>query len=223
MTYKNIKKGIFLNRPNRFIATVLIDGVSCVAHVKNTGRCKELLVEGATVYLEAFDSLKRKTNFDLIAVEKGTKLINMDSQAPNKCFYEWAQDQYPGALIKPEVKFKASRFDCLITTNTQNIFTEVKGVTLEENGLVKFPDAPTLRGLKHINELIAALDEGYKSEIFFVIQMEEVSAFSPNYETQPEFGQALKTAQKAGVKISAYNCLVTPDSLKIHRPVQVIL
>ncbi|MEG1863230.1 MAG: DNA/RNA nuclease SfsA [Oscillospiraceae bacterium] len=223
MNYQNIHKGIFISRPNRFIANVIVEGKIEVVHVKNTGRCKELLTEGCTVYLEKFAPSLRKTNFDLIAVEKGDKLINMDSQAPNKCFYEWAKKQYPSAVITPEVKYHSSRFDCLIKTDTKSIFTEVKGVTLEENGLVTFPDAPTLRGLKHINELISARQEGYQSCIFFVIQMENVKSFSPNYITQPEFGKALKNAKAQGVEILAYSCTVTTDSLNIDKPVPIIL
>ena len=223
MKYSNIVKGKFISRPNRFIARVDIAGVEHTVHVKNTGRCKELLVPGCTVFLEKSDNPNRKTQYDLIAVIKGDRVINMDSQAPNTVFRQWVKKQLPNATVKREITYKDSRFDCYIETETDKIFVEVKGVTLEENGYVRFPDAPTERGIKHINGLIDAVNNGYKSAVFFVIQMEDVISFSPNYDTQPRFGQALKNAEAAGVKILAYSCKVTPDSLEIDKPVPVIL
>lgn len=223
MKYKNIVKGIFISRPNRFIANVEINGEHHVVHVKNTGRCRELLVPGCTVYLEYNNNPKRKTKYDLISVLKGNKLINMDSQAPNVVFAEWAKENYPNAFIRREVVYKDSRFDCFIKTETETIFTEVKGVTLEENGYVKFPDAPTERGIKHIHGLIDAVKNGYKAQLFFVIQMENVISFSPNRETQPRFADALIEAKNAGVEIMAYSCNVTSDSLTIDKPISVIL
>ncbi len=223
MKYTNIVKGTFLSRPNRFIAKVIIDGTEHTVHVKNTGRCKELLVPGATVYLQYSDNPARKTAYDLIAVQKCERLINMDSQAPNIAFREWARANYPGAVIRRETTYKDSRFDCYIEHNGTGIFTEVKGVTLEENGYARFPDAPTERGIKHINGLIDATENGYKAQIFFVIQMEDVHTFSPNYDTQPRFGQALKNARDAGVDILAYSCKITPDSMVIYKPVKIIL
>ena len=223
MKYKNITQGVFLSRPNRFIAKVEIDGTEHTVHVKNTGRCKELLVPGCTVYLEKSDNLARKTQYDLISVVKGGRVINMDSQAPNTVFADWVKQQYPDAVIKREKTYKDSRFDCYIETDTDKIFVEVKGVTLEENGHVRFPDAPTERGIKHINGLIDAVQNGYKAAVFFVIQMEDVFSFSPNYATHPQFGDALKQAQTAGVHILAYSCKVTPDTLEIDKPVPVIL
>lgn len=223
MKYTNIVKGYFISRPNRFIAKVEIDGTEHTVHVKNTGRCKELLTPGAEVYLQYSDNPARKTAYDLIAVQKGDRLINMDSQAPNTAFAEWAQLHYPGAVIRRETTYKDSRFDCYIEYGEDRIFTEVKGVTLEDNGYVRFPDAPTERGIKHINGLIDAVNNGYKAQVFFVIQMENVHAFSPNYETQPRFGEALKAARAAGVDILAYSCKITPDSMVIDKPVQVIL
>ncbi len=223
MKYNNIVKGIFISRPNRFIAKVEIEGTEHTVHVKNTGRCKELLIPGAAVYLQHWDNPKRKTAYDLIAVQKGEKLINMDSQAPNKVFYEWAVKQFPGAEIKPEKTYKDSRFDCYINNNGEEMFVEVKGVTLEEKGHCRFPDAPTERGLKHIHSLTDSVNNGYKGIIFFVIQMEETDGFSPNYDTQPAFGEALKQARDAGVQLMAYNCKVTPDSLEILNPVEIIL
>ena len=223
MKYTNIVKGIFLSRPNRFIARVNINGAEQTVHVKNTGRCKELLIPGVTVFLQYSDNPGRKTAYDLIAVQKGDKLINMDSQAPNTVFYEWALKEYPDAYIKREYRYKDSRFDCYIKDGDKEIFTEVKGVTLEENGYVRFPDAPTERGIKHINSLIDAVDNGYLGCIFFVVQMEDAHTFSPNYDTQPQFGMALKKARDKGVRIMAYNCKVTEDSLEILRPIDIIL
>ena len=223
MKYSNIVKGKFISRPNRFIARVDIAGVEHTVHVKNTGRCKELLVPGCTVFLEKSDNPNRKTLYDLIAVIKGDRVINMDSQAPNAVFRRWIKKQLPNATVKREITYKDSRFDCYIETETDKIFVEVKGVTLEENGYVRFPDAPTERGIKHINGLIDAVNNGYKAAVFFVIQMEDVISFSPNYDTQPRFGQALKNAEAAGVKILAYSCKVTPDSLEIDKQVPVIL
>ena len=223
MKYSNIVKGKFISRPNRFIARVDIAGVEHTVHVKNTGRCKELLIPGCTVFLEKSDNPNRKTLYDLIAVIKGDRVINMDSQAPNTVFRQWVKKQLPNATVKREITYKDSRFDCYIETETDKIFVEVKGVTLEENGYVRFPDAPTERGIKHINGLIDAVNNGYKAAVFFVIQMEDVISFSPNYDTQPRFGQALKNAEAAGVKILAYSCKVTPDSLEIDKPVPIIL
>ena len=223
MKYSNIVGGTFISRPNRFIAKVNIDGMEHTVHVKNTGRCKELLVPGCTVFLEKSDNPNRKTLYDLVAVVKGDRVINMDSQAPNTVFARWVKKQLPAAFIKREHTYKDSRFDCYIETETDKIFVEVKGVTLEENGCVRFPDAPTERGIKHIKGLVDAVENGYKAAVFFVIQMEDVISFSPNYETQPQFGRALKDAEKAGVKILAYSCKVTPDSLEIDKPVPVIL
>ena len=223
MKYSNIVKGKFISRPNRFIAKVNMDGTEHTVHVKNTGRCKELLVPGCTVFLEKADNQNRKTLYDLIAVIKGDRVINMDSQAPNTVFRRWVKKQLPNATVKREITYKDSRFDCYIETETDKIFVEVKGVTLEENGYVRFPDAPTERGIKHINGLMDAVNNGYKAAVFFVIQMEDVISFSPNYDTQPRFGQALKNAEAAGVKILAYSCKVTPDSLEIDKQVPVIL
>ena len=223
MKYSNIVEGKFISRPNRFIARVDIAGVEHTVHVKNTGRCKELLVPGCTVFLEKSDNPNRKTQYDLIAVIKGDRVINMDSQAPNTVFRQWVKKQLPNATVKREITYKDSRFDCYIETETDKIFVEVKGVTLEENGYVRFPDAPTERGIKHINGLMDAVNNGYKAAVFFVIQMEDVISFSPNYDTQPRFGQALKNAEAAGVKILAYSCKVTPDSLEIDKQVPVIL
>ena len=223
MKYKNITQGVFIARPNRFIAKVNINGTEHTVHVKNTGRCKELLVPGCTVYLEKSDNPARKTQYDLISVIKGDRVINMDSQAPNTVFAQWVKIQYPDAVVKREKTYKDSRFDCYIETENAKAFVEVKGVTLEQDGHVRFPDAPTERGIKHLHGLIDAVENGYQAAAFFVIQMENVKSFSPNYDTHPRFGAALKEAQAAGVQIIAYSCKVTPDTLEIDKPVPVIL
>ncbi len=226
MRYDNIHKGKFLSRPNRFIANVEIDGKAEVCHVKNTGRCKELLVEGCTVWLEHSDSESRKTAFDLVAVEKGDRLINMDSQAPNKAVGEWLREKNPfgeGFSVYPEKKYGNSRFDFYLESQDRKIFMEVKGCTLEKDGVVLFPDAPTLRGVKHIEELSHCLDEGYESYIMILVQMSNVKYFTPNYDTHPEFGEALKKASRKGVKILCYDCNVTHDSMTVGKPVKVKL
>lgn len=226
MRYDNIHKGKFLSRPNRFIANVEIDGKAEVCHVKNTGRCKELLVEGCTVWLEHSDSESRKTAFDLVAVEKGDRLINMDSQAPNKAVGEWLREKNPfgeGFSVYPEKKYGNSRFDFYLESQDRKIFMEVKGCTLEKDGVVLFPDAPTLRGVKHIEELSHCLDEGYESYIMILVQMSDVKYFTPNYDTHPEFGEALEKASRKDVKILCYDCNVTHDSMTVGKPVKVKL
>lgn len=226
MRYDNIHKGKFLSRPNRFIANVEIDGKAEVCHVKNTGRCKELLVEGCTVWLEHSDSESRKTAFDLVAVEKGDRLINMDSQAPNKAVGEWLREKMPfggGFSVYPEKKYGNSRFDFYLESQDRKIFMEVKGCTLEKDGVVLFPDAPTLRGVKHIEELSHCLDEGYESYIMILVQMSDVKYFTPNYDTHPELGEALEKASRKGVKILCYDCNVTHDSMTVGKPVKVKL
>lgn len=226
MRYENIVPGRFLERPNRFIAYVDIDGRRETVHVKNTGRCRELLVPDARVYLEKSGNPGRKTLYDLIAVEKGDRLINMDSQAPNKVVEEWL---YTGALfrdlvlVRPETKYGNSRFDFYIETKTDKIFMEVKGVTLEENGVVRFPDAPSDRAVKHVEELVRAAGEGYKAIVLFVIQMEHVKYFTPNTDTHPAFAEALRQAVRGGVEMLCFDCKVTPEELRIGEPVPVHL
>lgn len=220
MKYHKISQGYFISRPNRFIANVILDGKEEVCHVKNTGRCKELLIEGAIVFLEESDNPNRKTKYDLIAIYKGDKLINMDSQAPNKAVQEYLPQLFQNlVLIRPETKYKNSRFDFYVETEQDKIFIEVKGVTLEENGVVRFPDAPTTRGLKHIQELVTCKKEGYHTYVIFVVQMEKVSYFEPNVEAQPEFARELYFAKEAGVEILCFNCKVSPDSLSIYQQV----
>lgn len=226
MRYQNIVRGIFLERPNRFIAHVEIDGQRHVAHVKNTGRCRELLVSGATVYLEGNDDPSRKTAWDLIAVEKGERLINMDSQAPNRVFGEWVRSGgfLPHVtLMRPETRFGDSRFDFYVEVDGARHFIEVKGVTLEEDGVVRFPDAPTERGVKHLEALMAAKEQGYEAWVCFVIQMSDVKRFEPNDVTHPQFGETLRRAARAGVHVLALECEVMQDSLIIRAPVPIFL
>lgn len=225
MKYENIVKGIFKSRPNRFIANVEVNGKPQVCHVKNTGRCKELLTYNAVVYLEKSNNPNRKTKYDLIAVEKGSRLINMDSQIPNKTFAQWLKkgNLFKNiTLIKPETVYKNSRFDFYIEADNKKIFAEVKGVTLEENNIVKFPDAPTLRGIKHINELCHAVKDGYEAYIVFIVQMSNVIYFTPNYETHPEFGQALKNACESGVHLLALECEITPNSINAVKEIPIV-
>lgn len=220
MRYENIKRARFLARPNRFIAHAELDGQEVICHVKNTGRCRELLIPGeTTVYIQDHGAdTKRKTRYSLIGVEKGNLMINMDSQAPNKVVKEWIQagEFLPGiTFMKPEKKYGNSRFDFYLEQGDKKIFLEVKGVTLEEDGVAMFPDAPTKRGVKHIEELIACKEDGYDAYIVFVVQMAGMKVFRPNEKTQPEFGEALRKARIHGVEIIVKNCMVTPDELKI--------
>jgi len=237
VTYRDIHPGRFLARPNRFIARVEVDGRAETVHVKNTGRCKELLVPGCTVYLEGSANPKRKTRYDLVAVEKACPgrsplLINMDSQAPNKVFGEWMAAGLGSelglpkpTLLRPETTWGNSRFDFYweeIKTGRKG-FAEIKGCTLEEDGLALFPDAPTQRGVKHLRELMACREAGYEAAVCVVIQMEGIASFSPNDKTHPEFGAALREAARAGVRVLAVECAVTPDSRTMTRPVPVRL
>lgn len=233
MKYDKICKGNFIERPNRFIAVVEIEGEIVKAHVKNTGRCRELLVPGATVYLEDFDGRMgtRKMRYSLIGVEKGELLINMDSQAPNKVAEEALLSgvlKLPGmgALtdVKREQTYGGSRFDFRVEDADGQIgWLEVKGVTLEEDGVARFPDAPTERGVKHVEELLAAVKDGYKGYVLFVIQMPEVSHFEPNDKTHKAFGDALRKASSSGVGVLAWSCQVTPSTLELFKPVVVKL
>ena len=215
MQYKHIISGVFDNRPNRFIAQVWIDGILETVHVKNTGRCKELLLPGVKVILEVSDSPARKTKYDLIAVYKeGLGLINMDSQAPNKVVGEWLQTQGYD-YIKPEYKYGNSRVDFYMEKGNDTYLMEVKGCTLEIDGIGYFPDAPTERGVKHLRELTEATRQGYHCSIAFVIQMPGIKKVLPNTATHPEFAVALEEAKAAGVKIYYLHCEIKEDELKI--------
>ena len=219
-----IIKGKFVERPNRFIAKVLVNGIEETVHVKNTGRCRELLVPNATVYLEHWDTDTRKTKYDLVAVEKGDRLINMDSQAPNKIAAEYLRILFPDCtLLKAEVKHGNSRFDFYLERPDEKWFIEVKGVTLEEDGIARFPDAPTERGVKHIEELTACLDEGYRSMVLFIVKMKGIRHMEPNDRTHPQFGEALRKAAAKGVEIRAVDCIVSPDGVVADAPVTVKL
>ena len=224
MRYGEVKKATFLARPNRFIAHVDLDGQKVVCHVKNTGRCRELLIPGAEVWLEKGSNPNRKTAWDLIAVRKGERLINMDAQAPNRVFAEWA-DQFEPQLtaLRTEYRYGESRLDFCLETHNGLHLVEVKGVTLEKDGHTFFPDAPTERGIKHLRELMRAVEEGHRASAVFVIQMEDVMDFAPNDATHPAFGAALRQAAEAGVEVVAVNCRVSADSLEICRRIPVIL
>lgn len=226
MKYGQIKKGRFESRPNRFIAYVDIDGRTEKVHVKNTGRCRELLTDHAVVFLNKSVNPERSTAYDLVAVKKGERLINMDSQAPNKAVEEWLlkKELFSDVLtVRPETKYGSSRFDFYVETPEDKIFIEVKGVTLEQEDVVLFPDAPSERAVKHIHELMKAVEEGYKAYIIFVVQMSGVKYFMPNRKTHAEFADALLKARQSGVEILAYDCIVTPDSMTVHEPVPVRL
>ena len=224
MIYSKVISATFLSRPYRFIAHVLVDGKEEIAHVKNTGRCRELLLPGSTVYLYcAPEDSPRKTKYDLVTVQKGDRLVNMDSQAPNAVAEEWLRSCLPHADIRREVTFGESRFDFRIIEGEQTTFLEVKGVTLERDNIAMFPDAPTERGLKHLRELIRCKEQGYGAAVLFVVKMKGIQAFRPNDETHPAFGNALREAQEAGVKIIVMDCFVTENSLDIDSPIPLDL
>ena len=226
MKYERISKGTFLERPNRFIAYAELDGKTEVIHVKNTGRCAELLIPGASIYVQESDNPARKTKWDLIGVEKGSRMINMDSQVPNLVVKEWIESGHLTSdirMVRPETAYGNSRFDLYVETGSSRIFIEVKGVTLEEEGVVRFPDAPSDRAVKHLQELEKAVREGYEAYVFFVIQMKGVRYFTPNMDTHPAFCEALKSAKAAGVNILAYDCRVSGDRIEIADPVPVVL
>ena len=225
MRYENMVPGIFLSRPNRFIAKVLIDGTEETVHVKNTGRCRELLPAGAQVWCHKSDNPNRKTKFDLITVKKGERLINMDSQAPNTAAGEWLRSGGLGQIenLKAETFHGDSRYDFSFTKDGKTCFLEVKGVTLEDDGICAFPDAPTERGVKHLRGLAALAQQGYGAYVLFVIQMPDVKYLHPNDATDPAFGAALRDAAAAGVQILAMDCAVTENTMDIRLPVLVKL
>ena len=226
MRYEEVVRGAFLERPNRFVARVEVEGQPVVCHVKNTGRCRELLRPGAAVYLARAANPARKTAYDLVAVEKGALLINMDAQAPNQVFGEWAAAGkfLPGlTALRPEFTWEDSRFDFRLEDGAGSYFVEVKGVTLEEDGVCRFPDAPTARGVKHLRGLQRAVEQGLRAAVCFVVQMEGPACFRPNDRTDPAFGAALRAAARAGVGVFAYDCRVTPEELVLDRPLAVEL
>ena len=216
MKYENIRKAIFLSRPNRFVANVLLDRHKVSVHVKNTGRCRELLIPGAEVWLTAPGTAGRKYQYDLVAVRKENGLlINIDSQAPNKVAAEWLATQGFDRVI-PEYRFGDSRIDFLLKRRGEQFLMEVKGCTLEVNGIGYFPDAPTERGVKHLRELVRAEQQGYHAALAFVIQMDGVKEVRANTDTHPEFGAALEDAGKAGVQVIFLPCHVEPDRLEVQ-------
>lgn len=226
MHYERIEEAVFLSRPNRFLAQVRTAGGEEVCHVKNTGRCRELLIPGTRIWVQRNDNPSRKTALDLIAAEKAGRVVNMDSQIPNKVAEEWIRSGHlfeEPRLIRPETRYGDSRFDLYLENAESRMFLEVKGVTLEEDGVARFPDAPTLRGVKHIQELIRCREEGYRAGILFVIQMKGVRYLEPNDRTHPEFGEALRRADRAGVEILAVDCRVTPESILADARVDVRL
>ena len=224
MRYRSISPATFLDRPNRFIAHCDLGGETVTVHVKNTGRCRELLVPGTTVYLEKGDRPGRKTAWDLVAVRKGAKLINMDAAAPNAVAAEWIHRGGLGFVptaLRPEVRFGDSRFDFYLERDGRPGYAEVKGVTLEEGGVVRFPDAPTLRGVKHLRGLAEAARQGLETHVIFIVQMADVRYFAPNRATQPEFADALRETAEAGVQLHCIDCAVTEDSIVPGRPVDI--
>lgn len=225
MTYANMTPGTFLARPNRFIAHVEIYGQTEVVHVKNTGRCRELLPVGARVWCQKSDNPSRKTKYDLITVRKGSRLINMDSQAPNQAAKEWLASGGLGEIenLRAETKHGDSRFDFSFTKDGWQCFLEVKGVTLETDGICAFPDAPTERGAKHLRGLTEAAKDGFGAYVLFVIQMADVIHLHPNDATDPEFGKALREAAAKGVRVLAVDCYVTEDTMTIRDFVPVKL
>lgn len=233
MKYDNYVEGTFLERPNRFIAHVMVNGETQVCHVKNTGRCRELLQPNARVWLEKSNNPKRKTQYDLVAVYKEAygempgQMVNMDSQAPNKAVLEFLQSGRfisDITLLKPEKTFGDSRVDFYVeTAGGRRIFIEVKGVTLEQNGVASFPDAPTERGVKHLREMEHAVAEGYEAMVFFVVQMKHMQCVKPNAEHDAAFAEGLRHAAEAGVQIVAFDCIVTPEGMELDAPVRVII
>ena len=227
MRYERIRTGRFLLRRNRFVAEVEIDGEVVDCHVKNTGRCRELFLSGVMVVLQESDNPNRKTRYDLIAVYKNGQLINVDSQVTNTVVEEWVKESgyfQSLKLVKREVTYGKSRFDLYVEYGEdKRAFIEVKGVTLEENGVARFPDAPTLRGVKHVEELITCMQDGYEAYLFFVVQMKCIKRVEPNWKTHPEFGYALQKAADAGVHLLAYDCLMTEDSIRADQPLPVVL
>lgn len=227
MRYSHIRRGEFLRRPNRFIAHVLLDGEEVICHVKNTGRLKELLLPGATVFLEESDNPARKTRFDLVGVLRDEDVVNIDSQAPNQAVGEWLKK---GGLfedvscVKAEARYGDSRFDFYVeSASGRKAFLEVKGVTLLQEGIARFPDAPTNRGVKHIGELVKCKEDGYEAYILFLLEMKGSRWMEPNDATHPAFGQALREAAAKGVQVLAYDCIVMPESLEVDKKVEVRL
>ncbi|WP_026524923.1 DNA/RNA nuclease SfsA [Butyrivibrio sp. MB2005] len=220
MRYNAISEAKFISRPNRFIAKVMLDGKEITVHVKNTGRCRELLIPGCRVFLEKASNPERKTPYDLVAVEKDGRIINIDSQAPNAVVREWLLSKNEYSFVKPEYKYGDSRIDFYMEKGDKKYLMEVKGCTLFVDGVGYFPDAPTERGAKHLRELAGAISEGYQAAVAFVIQGEGITEVRPNMTTDPEFAAAFEEARAAGVKVIFYLCRVTEDNLEIMEEVE---
>lgn len=226
MQYQGVETAVFLSRPGRFLVEVMRSGQTEICHLKNTGRCKELLLPGTEVYLAEAANKNRKTKYDLIAVRKGETIVNIDSQMPNHVVKEWLKKKLLFRhlkMIKPEMKYGNSRFDFFLEADGCQIFMEVKGVTLADGEIARFPDAPTERGVKHIEELIACKQAGYEAYIIFVIQMKGVTIFEPNDQMQKALGDALRKAHHAGVHILAYDCQVSADSITLDSEIEIRL
>jgi len=234
MNYSAVKKALFLERPNRFIARCLLEGQEVLAHVPNTGRCRELLVPGCTVYLRDWrgEKTSRKTDFSLLTVEKGPLLINMDAQAPNRLAWEGLSsgrirlplDSGEELLsLRREVAWGQSRFDLLAKTSQRDWYVEVKGVTLEDGGIARFPDAPTERGLRHVQELCRVKESGCGAALLFIVQLKGSTHLEPNWQTHRAFGEALRQAREAGVALLCYDCLVTPEQVQVSEPLPISL
>lgn len=229
MKYEKIVNAIFINRPNRFVANVLIDGIEESVHIRNTGRCKELLFSGAKVILEdCSDNINRKTKYSLIAVWKGNMLVNMDSQVPNAAVFQALKENKIEGFkdlkhIKREVQFGNSRFDIYFESEYEKGFIEVKGVTLEDNNIARFPDAPTIRGTKHVLEMIEVVKQGYRGIIFFLIQMKGPKTFKPNWEMDKTFSDAIKLASESGVEIIVYDSIVNSKEIIVDKIVDKII
>ena len=224
--YEKMKQGVFLSRPNRFVAHVRLDGREEICHVKNTGRCRELLLPGAEVWCQHHDDSGRKTAWSLITVRKGERLVNLDSQVPNKLALDYVKQGGLGfapQMVKPEQTYGNSRFDLYYEAGERRGFVEVKGVTLEDGGVARFPDAPSQRGRKHLLELQAAVEAGFDAWVLFVIQMADIRRFEPNWPRDPDFAEALCRAAEHGVQVRAVECFVTEDSLAITKEVPVAL
>lgn len=223
MKYQNIRKAVFVKRHNRFVAEVIVDGETVFCHVKNTGRCGEIFLPGVIVYLEESNNKHRKYIYSLIAAEKNGNIINVDSQAPNKAAYEYLKDSLKFDYIRPEYTWGNSRFDFYAEKEGKKYLIEVKGVTLERQGVAMFPDAPTIRGTKHVNELIKASEQGYETMILFIVQMKGITFFTPNAQTDSIFSESLKRASVSGVRVLAVDCKVTPDTMITDKTVEVRL
>lgn len=226
MKYENIQKAVFIDRPNRFIANIDIQGERELCHVKNTGRCRELLIPGAEIYVQCCDSPTRKTRYDLISVRRGDRLVNIDSGAPNRIFAEWVQcgGLFGNiALLRTEQTFGDSRFDFYAEADGKRAYIEVKGVTLERDGAALFPDAPTQRGVRHLNELIKCVEAGFDAYIVFVVQMEGAQRLEPNRGTHPQFAEALSRAVSSGVHALAIDCRVGENEITAERLLPVIV